>query len=118
MTTPMDFFLASYLKLHLAAGIVSVADPSIPIEMERAMSYADAALRAAAVYGVDVWELVGLARNESAFRVHDIGPDGKDCGITQTRITASRYSCRQLRRSFALGFLEGARELAEYATAC
>src|SRR5262249_39548110 len=106
MTTPMDVLLANLLKLRLAAGIVSVADPSIPIGLPRAIAYADAVLRAAAAHEVDTWELIGVARNESAFRVHDVGPDGKDCGITQTRVTASRYSCRQLRRSFTLGFLE------------
>ena len=39
--------------------------------------------------------------------------DGKDCGITQTRTTISRYSCRQLRNSYWLGFSEAAREMVE-----
>ena len=30
---------------------------------------------------------IGVARNESRFRAEEIGPDGKDCGIMQTRIT-------------------------------
>src|SRR5262249_16751316 len=42
----------------------------------------------------------------------------KDCGLTQTRITITRYTCRQLRRSYQLAFKEAARELSEYARAC
>ena len=45
-------------------------------------------------------------------------PDGKDCGLTQTRITITKYSCKQLLRSPWLAFQEAAREMSEYAKAC
>ena len=47
-----------------------------------------------------------------------VGPDGKDCGLTQTRVTITKFSCRQLRRSYALAFQEAAREMHEYGAAC
>jgi hypothetical protein len=113
----MDPLLALTLS-RLAVGIVAIADPSRPVTPEKAFTYAIAATWAADRYGVDPWELVAVARNESSFREDDLGPDGKDCGITQTRVTNSKYSCRALRRDYRLGFLEGARELSEYAAAC
>ena len=61
---------------------------------------------------------IGLARNESDFVPDRIGPDGKDCGITQTRITVSRYRCERLRRDVNLAFREAARELTEYRASC
>ena len=47
-----------------------------------------------------------------------VGPDGKDCGLTQTRVTITKYSCKQLRRSYGLAFQEAAREMKEYGAAC
>src|SRR5215467_4779569 len=114
----MELAVASLFVARLAAGILAISDPSLPVRPHDAFAYAAAATDAARRYGVDPWELVAVARNESSFREDDIGPDGKDCGITQTRVTGSKYSCRQLRRSYRLGFMEGARELSEYAAAC
>jgi len=103
---------------RLAAGILAIQDPSVPVDPGRAQEYAEAALAAARIYDVDPWELIGVARNESRFQANDVGPDGKDCGIMQTRVTGSRYSCRQLRRDPKIAFLEGARELAAYRDGC
>jgi hypothetical protein len=104
--------------LRLSAGILAVQDPSAPVDAKKAQQYAIAALRASDAYHVDAWELVGVARNESRFRADEIGPDGKDCGIMQTRITVSRYSCLKLRRDVNIAFMEGARELAGYSASC
>jgi hypothetical protein len=46
------------------------------------------------------------------------GPDGKDCGLTQTRVTITKFSCKQLRHSYWLAFQEAAREMKEYGHAC
>jgi hypothetical protein len=104
--------------LQLAAGIFAVQDPSFPVRPERAIQYAQAARRAGARYGVDPWELVALARHESAFRAALVGPDGKDCGITQTRVTVTPYSCERLRHDVELAFAEGARELRGWSRTC
>src|SRR5438132_7847740 len=114
----MEAVLSTVLVARLAAGILAISDPSLPVAPQKAFAYAAAAVDAGERYGVDPWELLAVARNESSFREDDLGPDGKDCGITQTRVTNSKYSCRQLRRSYRLGFLEGARELSEYAAVC
>jgi hypothetical protein len=114
----MEPVVATVLVARLAAGVLAISDPSEPVPPHKAFAYAAAAIEAAGRYGVDPWELVAVARNESSFREDDIGPDGKDCGITQTRVTGSKYSCRQLRRSYRLGFMEGARELSEYQASC
>jgi hypothetical protein len=103
---------------QLAAGIVATQDPGVAVSPTRAEHYAEAAIKAADVYHVDAFELIGVAREESRYRADEIGPDGKDCGIMQTRITGSRYKCRQLRNDFQLGFMEGARELAHYRDSC
>ena len=91
--------------LRLAAGIIAIQSPGAPLDLERATRYAVAAAYHGFAAGVDPYELVGLARNESDFIEGQVGPDGKDCGITQTRVTVSRYSCQKLRRSYWLGFL-------------
>ena len=114
----LDLLLQLVLTARLAAGIVAIQDPSVPIDATQARELAQAALAAADRYDVDAWELVGVARNESLFRVDELGPDGKDCGIMQTRTTGSRYSCRRLRHDFQIAFLEGARELAAYRDSC
>jgi hypothetical protein len=59
-----------------------------------------------------------VARVESRFRTDEVGPDGKDCGIMQTRVTGSRYKCRELRRNVGIAFAEGAGELAAYRDSC
>lgn len=104
--------------VRLCAGILAVQDPSVPVDVVEAGRYAQAALHAANTRHVDPFELIGVARNESRFRADEVGPDGKDCGIVQTRITGSRYSCRRLRHDVDIAFLEGARELAQYRASC
>lgn len=111
-------FLWMTTIVRLCAGILAVQDPSAPVDIVQAERYAEAALRAADAHRVDPWELIGVARLESRFRADEIGPDGKDCGIVQTRITGSRYSCRRLRRDVDIAFMEGARELAGYSASC
>jgi hypothetical protein len=113
---PIDLWLA--LVLRIAGGIVAIQSPSKPVSVERAVRYAVAAATHGARAGVDPFELVAIARDETDFREGLRGPDGKDCGLTQTRVTISRFSCRQLLRSYWLDFQEAARELAEYAAAC
>jgi hypothetical protein len=108
--------MTSFLRLSM--GILAVQDPSAPVDVPQAAHYATAALHAAAAKQLDPWELVGVARNESRFRADEIGPDGKDCGIVQTRITGSHYSCRRLRHDVDIAFMEGARELAAYRKSC
>lgn len=106
------------LLFRLCGGILAIQDPSAPVDVADAARDAGAALHAAAARHVDPWELIGVARNESRFRADDIGPDGKDCGIVQTRITGSRYGCRRLRHDVTIAFAEGARELAQYSASC
>jgi hypothetical protein len=104
--------------LRLAAGILAIQAPYAPIGLERATAYAVAAAYHGFSRGVDPYELVGIARNESDFIEGQRGPDGKDCGLTQTRVTNSRFSCRELRRSYWIAFAEAAREMSEYNRAC
>src|SRR4051812_24867465 len=104
--------------LRLCVGILAVQDPSVRVDVTQAQRYAGAALRAADAHQVDPWELIGVARNESLFREDEIGPDGKDCGIVQTRTTGSHYNCRTLRHNVDIAFMEGARELAGYSASC
>jgi hypothetical protein len=113
---PIDVYLA--LVLRVAAGAFAIQSPGAPLSMPRAIDYAAAATYHGVHAGVDPFELVAIARNESDFVQNQRGPDGKDCGLTQTRVTVSRYSCRQLLRSYWLAFGEAARELSEYARAC
>lgn len=114
----LSAFIWMSTVLRLCAGILAVQDPSAPVAVAEAQRDAEAALHAADAYQVDAWELIGVARNESRFRADEIGPDGKDCGIVQTRITGSRYKCRQLRHSVDIAFMEGARELSGYSASC
>jgi hypothetical protein len=113
---PIDVYLA--LVLHVASGAFAIQAPSAPLSMPRAIRYAAAATFHGTRAGVDPFELMAIARNESDFVENVRGPDGKDCGLTQTRVTITRYSCRQLLRSYWLAFQEAARELSEYARAC
>lgn len=113
---PIDLWLA--LVRRLAAGIVAIAANYAPVDLPRATAYAMAATYHGLRTGVDPYELVAIARNESDFIEKQRGPDGKDCGLTQTRITNSRYSCRELKGSYWIAFEEAARELSEYARAC
>jgi len=73
--------------LRLAAGIIAIQNPGAPVSVERATAYAVAAAYHGVKNGLDPFELIGLARNESDFVENEIGPDGKDCGLTQTRTT-------------------------------
>lgn len=103
---------------RLALGILSIQAHYAPVEPARAWHYAAAAAYYGLASGEDPFELVGLARNESDFIENQRSPDGKDCGLTQTRITCSRYSCRQLRSDYRLAFREAVRELSEYRRSC
>jgi hypothetical protein len=118
----VDLYVSSLFRLaalvRLTAGIYAIQAPGVPLTIEKAAQYAAAATYHGARAGIDPYVLVGVARNESDF-VEDIkGPDGKDCGLTQTRITITKYTCRQLRHSYWLAFQEAARELKEYGDAC
>jgi hypothetical protein len=112
----IDWYLA--LVMRVAAGILAIQAPSKPISSARATAYAVAATWHGLRAGVDPYELVAIARNESDFVENVRGPDGKDCGLTQTRTTITKYTCRQLLRSYWLAFQEAAREMKEYAAAC
>jgi hypothetical protein len=116
LTVPISTFLS--MVLRVAAGILAIQAPQRPVSVARASAYAVAAAWHGARAGVDPFELVAIARNESDFDERVRGPDGKDCGLTQTRITITRYTCRQLLGSYWLAFQEAARELREYARAC
>ncbi len=106
------------LVFQVAAGIFALQTRQVPVSYAKATAFAIAAVYSGWQRGIDPFELVGVARNESDFREAKRSRDGKDCGITQTRVTITRYSCGQLRRSFTLAFHEAARELSEYATMC
>ncbi len=112
----MSLYLA--LVLRLTAGTHAIQADGVPLSIERAAAYAIAATYHGERAGVDPFELVAIARNESDFVEDSRGPDGKDCGLTQTRVTITKYTCRQLRRSYWLAFQEAARELREYGAAC
>jgi hypothetical protein len=112
----LDTFLALVVKL--AAGILAVQSPSRPVAPEDAMKWATAVAYHAEKSNLDPYELIGIARNETDFREDLIGPDGKDCGLTQTRVTYSKYKCKQLRRDAWLAFEEAARELRENQKRC
>jgi hypothetical protein len=118
----VELYVATVMKfaalMRLTAGIYAIQAPSVPLSVEKAAQYAVAATYHGTRAGVDPYELVAIARNESDF-VEDIrGPDGKDCGLTQTRITITKYTCKQLRRSYWIAFQEAAREMKEYAQSC
>jgi hypothetical protein len=104
--------------LRLAAGILAIQNHSVPVSPQRAAAYAAAAIYYGVAAGEDPYEIVGLARNESDFQENLTGPDGKDCGLTQTRTTISHYTCDQLRHDYRLAFREAARELSEYRRSC
>ena len=107
----MPFDALIPLVLRLAHGILAIQSQASPVAFRDAVSWAVAA----AVHGqrseLDPFELIAIARNETDFRPNVVGPDGKDCGLTQTRVTYSRYRCGELRRSPWLSFAEAAREL-------
>jgi hypothetical protein len=112
----MDSFLVQVFRV--AAGIMAIQDPGTPVKMDTAMQWATAAVYHAQEAGLDPFQLVGIARNESDFQPDNIGPDGLDCGLTQTRVTYSRYTCRQLRRDTWIAFAEAAREMKENVQIC
>ncbi len=104
--------------LRVAMGAYAIQAPGEPLSFERAVRYGAAASFHGTRAGIDPFELVAIARNESDFVEDSRGPDGKDCGLTQTRTTITRYTCKQLRRSYFLAFQEAAREMKEYGAAC
>lgn len=112
----MDSFLV--LVVRLAAGILAVQDPNQPVSPEEAMKWATAAAYHAKASDLDPYELIGIARNETDFRADLVGPDGLDCGLTQTRIVYSKYTCKQLRKDTWIAFEEAARELRENQARC
>jgi hypothetical protein len=112
----LDGFLA--LVLRLATGILAIQDPRTAVTSDQAMRWAVAAAFHGAAKAVDPFELIAIARNETDFKEDAVGPDGKDCGITQTRVSYSRYRCRQLRQDAWLAFAEAARELSENQERC
>jgi hypothetical protein len=118
----VDLYIATVLKLaalmKLTAGIYAIQAPDVPLTVDRAANYAIAATFHGEKAGIDPYELVAIARNESDFVETMRGPDGKDCGLLQTRTTITKYSCKQLLRSYWLAFQEGAREMREYSAAC
>jgi hypothetical protein len=118
----VDLYVATVMKLaallRLTAGIYAIQAPGVPMTVEKASQYAVAATYHGSRAGIDPYELVGIARNESDFIETMTGPDGKDCGLTQTRVTITKFSCKQLRRSYWLAFQEAAREMKEYGAAC
>ncbi|MCS6915828.1 MAG: hypothetical protein RMK29_02830 [Myxococcales bacterium] len=106
------------LVLELMMGVQAIRPGSAPIPPRRAALYAQAAAYHGLRRGIDPFELLGLARNESDFNDRTVGPDGLDCGVTQVRVTYSRYSCEQLQRSAWLAFQEAARELQAHGKSC
>lgn len=112
----LETFLA--LVLRLAAGILAIQDPGRPVSPAEATSWAMAAAYHATRNGLDPFELVGIARDESDFNPASVSADRKDCGLMQTRITYSRYGCRRLCNDPWLSFQEGAREIAENRRRC
>ncbi|HEY2745119.1 MAG TPA: hypothetical protein VGL86_10870 [Polyangia bacterium] len=118
----VDFYAATMMKLaalaHLTVGVYAIQSPGVPVSVDKAAHYALEATLKGEKAGIDPYELVGIARNESDFVENMVGPDGKDCGLTQTRVTITKFTCRQLRRSTALAFQEAAREMHEYDAAC
>jgi hypothetical protein len=114
----MSFETFFVLVLKLAQGILAVQAPHAPVQPQEALVWATAAAIHATRGGLDPFELVGIARNETDFRTNLVGPDGLDCGITQTRVIYSKFKCRQLRADARLGFQEAARELVETQRRC
>ena len=112
----LDSFLA--LVIRIAGGILAVQTPAQPVSPEDALTWATAAVYHAQRSNLDPFELVGIARNETDFRPDRVGPDGKDCGLLQTRVTYSKYRCKQLRNDVWIAFEEGARELRENQKRC
>jgi hypothetical protein len=112
----VDGFLV--LVLRLATGILAIHDPRTHVAPDDAIRWATAVAYHAQKNHLDPYELIGIARNETDFHADAIGPDGKDCGMTQTRVVYSRYRCRQLRNDVWLAFEEAARELAENQARC
>src|SRR4051812_2677822 len=106
------------LILKLIVGIQAIHPGRAPMPARRAAMYAQAAAYQGLRKNVDPFDLIGLARNESDFNDRRLAPDGLACGMTQTRITYSRYTCQQLQSSPSLAFAEAARELSHNAKRC
>jgi hypothetical protein len=61
----MEMYLA--LLLRLAGGAYAIQSPDVPLSSERATAYAIAATYHGQRAGVDPFELIAIARNESDF---------------------------------------------------
>jgi hypothetical protein len=118
----VDLYLAAVMRLamllKLAGGIYAIQAPDVRVSYDKAAQYAVAASYHAERAGLDPYMLVGIARNESDFVESMRGPDGMDCGLLQTRVTVTKYSCKALLHSYWLAFQEGAREMKEYTASC
>ncbi|MFH0899432.1 MAG: hypothetical protein V2A73_02260 [Pseudomonadota bacterium] len=106
------------LVLRVLGGIVSIEPSEAPVKPADALEWEAASAYHGVRQGIDPFELIAIARNETDFRPELVGPDGKDCGLTQTRVLYSRYRCSELRRSSWIAFKEAARELTENQSRC
>lgn len=102
----------------LIAGILAIQASGTPINEDKAREYAQAAYHHARRHDLDPFDLIGIARNESDFRVSLRSNKGLDCGITQIRARHSRYSCSKLTSSAWHAFSEAARMLKEFTVSC
>lgn len=112
----VDAFLA--LVLRLANGILAIQSPLHDVEADEALKWSIEAAFHAEREGLDPFELIGIARNETDFRPWLVGPDGKDCGLTQIRVTYSKYRCRELRGDTRKAFEEAASKLSLFQKRC
>jgi hypothetical protein len=106
------------LVVKLAMGTYAIHAPRLHLSIVKSIAYAVAAAYHGTRAGVDPFELIAVARNESDFDERCLSADRKDCGLLQTRVTITKYSCRALRRSYWLAFQEAARELKENSRSC
>ena len=71
----VETFLA--LVLRLAQGILAVQAEHARVDPADALRWGTAAAYHAEQAGLDPFELIGIARNESDFRPELVGPDGR-----------------------------------------
>lgn len=106
------------LLAQIVAAILAVGYPGHRIPLPTAEAHAAIVARVSADTGIDPFEIVGIVHNESDWRPHLVSRDGKDCGIAQTRVTGSQYTCQQLTASAELSIRELARELTSTRESC